>query len=310
MDTTPRGTVIRFGETSDRIADSRRIGEQIESSLGGNLLATLGDESGLLRFETARESDDLVGGGELKIEVGRNRFLQPLDVAVLHVATVLTKMGGDAVRARRFADRDCFDGIGLIASTSLTKRRNMVNIDVQPLLLQAHLRRPIWKAFTVENRLANWKALPVMIFVAACASAPRTNPGSTTPGPVNSGGTTGAAAPRLAVTQFLDAARAGDLQAMSVVFGTDRGAARDNIQWNELEKREIILQCFFNADSYRIVSETAGADSHRVVRAALTKGTVTRQPNFFVIQGPEGRWYVDNMEIAAVRDFCGQPPPN
>lgn len=116
----------------------------------------------------------------------------------------------------------------------------------------------------------------------------------------------GAATPRLAVEQFLAAAHAGDLQAMSVVFGTDKGAARDNIQWNELEKREIILQCFFNADSYRIVSENAGADAHRVVRAQLTKGNVSRQPNFFVIQGPGGRWYVDNMEIAVVRDFCGQ----
>jgi hypothetical protein len=118
----------------------------------------------------------------------------------------------------------------------------------------------------------------------------------------------GAAAPRLAVEQFLSAAKAGDLQAMSVVFGTNKGAARDNIQWNELEKREIILQCFFNADSYRIVSEAAGADGHRVVRAELAKGKVLRQPNFFVIQGPEGRWYVDNMEIAVVRDFCGQSP--
>ena len=216
-------------------------------------------------------------------------------------------MGGDAVRARRFADRDCFDGIGLIASTSLTKRRNMVNIDVQPLLLQAHLRRPIWKAKIVENRLAYWKTLPALALLTACASAP-SNPGSTTPSPVINGGMAGASAPRLAVEQFLTAAHAGDLQAMSVVFGTNKGAARDNIPWNELEKREIILQCFFNADSYRIVSENAGADGHRVMRAELMKGKVARQPNFFVIQGPGGRWYVDNMEIAAVRDFCGQAP--
>lgn len=117
---------------------------------------------------------------------------------------------------------------------------------------------------------------------------------------------TGAAAPRLAVEQFLSAAKAGDLQAMSVVFGTNKGAARDNMPWNELEKREVILQCFFNADSYRIVSDTQGTDGHRVVRAELSKGTVSRQPNFFVVQGPAGRWYVDNMEIAVVRDFCGQ----
>jgi hypothetical protein len=117
---------------------------------------------------------------------------------------------------------------------------------------------------------------------------------------------TGAAAPRLAVEQFLAAAKAGDLQAMSAVFGTSKGAARDNMPLNELEKREVILQCFFNSDSYRVLSDAPGAEGHRVVRAELTKGKVSRQPNFFVIQGPAGRWYVDNMEIAVVRDFCGQ----
>lgn len=119
-------------------------------------------------------------------------------------------------------------------------------------------------------------------------------------------GMTGAAAPRLAVEQFLNAVHAGDLQAMSVIFGSNKGAARDNIPWNELEKREVVLQCYFNSDSYRIVTETPGADGHRVIRAELTKGKVTRQPNFFVIEGPGQRWYVDNMEIAVVRDFCGQ----
>jgi hypothetical protein len=150
------------------------------------------------------------------------------------------------------------------------------------------------------------KLLPGLLLLLACASAPASNPGSTTPNPVISGGMSGAAAPRLAVEQFLAAAHAGDLQAMSVVFGTNQGAARDNIPWNELEKREIILQCFFNADSFRILTETEGADGHRVVKAELMKGKVARQPNFFVIQGPAQRWYVDNMEIAVVRDFCGQ----
>lgn len=145
--------------------------------------------------------------------------------------------------------------------------------------------------------------------LAACATAPAPNPGSTNPTPVANSGMTGAAAPRLAVEQFLAAAKAGDLQAMSVVFGTNKGAARNNIPPNELEKREVILQCYFNADSYRIVSEAPGTDGHRVVRTELTKGKVSRQPNFFVVQGPDQRWYVDNMEIAVVRDFCGQNPP-
>ena len=155
--------------------------------------------------------------------------------------------------------------------------------------------------------MVNWKSVPSIFLLAACASAPANRPSTTSPA-VN-GGLTGAAAPRLAVEQFLDAAHAGDLQGISVVFGTNRGAARDNMDREELEKREIILQCFFNADRYRVVSETAGTEGHRVVRVELTKGNSVRQPNFFAIQGPGGRWYVDNMEIAVVRDFCGQQTP-
>jgi hypothetical protein len=155
--------------------------------------------------------------------------------------------------------------------------------------------------------LSYLKAVPALLLLSACASAPAPNSGSTNPRPVvvNSG-MTGAVAPRLAVEQFLSAAKAGDLQAMSVVFGTNKGAARNNMSPNELEKREVILQCFFNADSYRILSDTQGTEGHRVVRAELTKGKVSRQPNFFVVEGPDKRWYVDNMEIAVVRDFCGQ----
>lgn len=157
--------------------------------------------------------------------------------------------------------------------------------------------------------MSYWKALPALAVLAACATAPAPNPGSTNPSPAVNSGMTGAAAPRLAVEQFLAAAKAGDLQAMSLVFGTNKGAARDNMPWNELEKREVILQCFFNADTYRVISDSPGSEGHRVVRAELTKGKVSRQPNFFVVEGPGQRWYVDNMEIAVVRDFCGQNPP-
>jgi hypothetical protein len=159
--------------------------------------------------------------------------------------------------------------------------------------------------------LANWKSVSLVLVLAGCASAPVTSntlPAGTTNTAI-SGGLTGAAVPRLAVEQFLDAAHAGDLQAMSAVFGTDKGPARDIMDRDQLEKREIILQCFFNADSHRIVSETVDASGHHVVRAELTKNKLVRQPNFFVVRGPGDRWYVDNMEIAVVRDFCGQQTP-
>ncbi|MGH9421180.1 MAG: hypothetical protein ACRD3J_14480 [Thermoanaerobaculia bacterium] len=115
---------------------------------------------------------------------------------------------------------------------------------------------------------------------------------------------TGASTPRGAVTAFLEGVQAGDLQAMSVIFGTSRGPSRDNMDRSELDKRLVILQCYFTHDKFRIVDESAGEGAHRIVTTELTRGSNTRTPKFYVIQGPSNRWYVDNMEIAAVRDFC------
>jgi len=111
----------------------------------------------------------------------------------------------------------------------------------------------------------------------------------------------------LAVDQFLGAVHARDLQAMSTVFGTSNGPARETMDRTELEKREVILTCYFTNDSYRVLGERSGTGGHREVSVELKKGNITRQTTFYAIRGPGDRWYVDNMDIAAVRDFCGNP---
>lgn len=126
----------------------------------------------------------------------------------------------------------------------------------------------------------------------------------------NTGEVTGAVSPQFAVDQFLLAARARDIQAMSKVFGTDKGPARETMDRNELEKREVILACYFNTDSYRILGVTPGRADHRDVSVELKKNNLNRVTTFYAIQGPAGRWYVDNMDIAAVRDFCGNNAPS
>lgn len=136
-----------------------------------------------------------------------------------------------------------------------------------------------------------------LFLLAACSSATRTAS--------NSGELTGAPTAQMAVEQFLRAVNAKDLQAMSTVFGTSKGPARATMDRSELEKREIILACYFNNDSSRILGESAGVQGHRDIRVELKKGNLTRQTTFYTIRGPGDRWYVDNMDIAAVRDFCG-----
>jgi len=141
-----------------------------------------------------------------------------------------------------------------------------------------------------------------LLFLAACSSA--TQSGSTNYSPA-----TGAVSPQLAVDQFLLAARARDIQAMSIVWGTKNGPSRETMDRTELEKREVILACYFNSDSYRLLGETSGQADHREVRVELKKNNLTRLTTFYTIQGPGGRWYVDNVDIAAVRDFCGNNAP-
>ena len=155
------------------------------------------------------------------------------------------------------------------------------------------------------------KLLLVLLALSACTRATTTTttgagaPRTTTTGPQ----LVGASSPRLAVEQFLTAVRAQDLQAMSVVFGTSRGPSRDNMQREELDKRLIILQCYFNHDKSRMLAEAPGEGGHRVFTVELTRGRLTKTPRFYAIKGPNDRWFVDNMEIAAVREFCREPAP-
>lgn len=158
------------------------------------------------------------------------------------------------------------------------------------------------------------KQLALLFLLAACAPKVTTTTttvpvGETPPAnePPRSSNVTGAATARSAVEDFLAAVRAQDIQAMSVIFGTNAGPSRDNMNREELEKRLVILQCYFNHDKSRFLSESPGSDNHRIIEMELTKQGISRTPNFYAIPGPNSRWYVDNMEIAAVQDFCRRP---
>jgi hypothetical protein len=126
--------------------------------------------------------------------------------------------------------------------------------------------------------------------------------GCRTPAP--GGQQTGADRPRRAVELFLAAVNAQDIQAMSVVWGTEKGPARDQLPRAELERREIIMQQCFAHDRYRILDELPGEGGTRMLRVEINRGSVMRTPKFVTIQGPSDRWYVLDADIAAMRDLC------
>jgi len=145
----------------------------------------------------------------------------------------------------------------------------------------------------------SFRTIAGLLLLAACSTGTQTA--------ANSGQLTGAATPQLAVEQFLTSVNVKDIQAMSTVFGTNKGPARETMDRTELEKRLIILACYFTHDSARILGEDRGTAGHRELRVEVKKGNMTRETTFYAIQGPGRRWYVDNMDIASVRDFCGNP---
>jgi hypothetical protein len=125
----------------------------------------------------------------------------------------------------------------------------------------------------------------------------------------SNGQLTGAPSAQLAVDQFLKAVNAKDLQAMSTVFGTKDGPARETMDRTELEKREVILACYFNNDSYRTLGEMGGSQGHREIKVELRKGNLTRETTFYAIRGPGGRWYIDNMDMPRSATSAEIPEP-
>jgi hypothetical protein len=138
-----------------------------------------------------------------------------------------------------------------------------------------------------------------LLVVAACRTSP-SREATTSAAPMP-----GAPAPRAAVESFLAAVRAQDLQAMSLVWGSSRGPARDIIDDRaELEKRELVMQCYLNHDKYRILNDVPGDGGARVFRVELVKGDLTRATDFRTVRGPSDRWYVLEADLNPVTDLC------
>jgi hypothetical protein len=112
---------------------------------------------------------------------------------------------------------------------------------------------------------------------------------------------------RPALDEFLAAIRAKDLQALGGAWGDKNGAIRDSkrISRDELEKRELVLMCYFNHDSYKVLDDAQVAGGERRMTVALTRGTLTRTTDFFLVSGPE-RWYVRTANMEPVRDLCSR----
>lgn len=138
----------------------------------------------------------------------------------------------------------------------------------------------------------------VLIFLAACSSAGQHGAASV------SGTVSGADTPKQAVQAFLAAAHAQDLRAMALVWGTESGPARDVVDHSQLEKRELIMQCYVTHDTFTVLSEAPGENGSRVLSVSLAKGQLARESKFTAVKAHDERWYVEDVQLEPLKDLC------
>ena len=123
----------------------------------------------------------------------------------------------------------------------------------------------------------------------------------------------GAATPALAVERFLGAAKAQDLQGLAMAWGTEKGPARDVVDKGQIEKRELIMVCYLNHDTFRVKGEAPGTQGRRTFTVELRRGALARTSTFTTVRGPAERFYVEQVALAPLADLCatggpGAPP--
>ena len=142
------------------------------------------------------------------------------------------------------------------------------------------------------------KLLIGFLLLTACTTRTTERPVTVASAPVASGA-------RPALDAFLSAIRSKDLQALGANWGDKNGAIRDSkrISRDELEKRELVLMCYFNHDSYTVLNDEPVAGGERKMTVRLTRGTTTRTTDFFLTSTAD-RWFVRTANMEPVRDLC------
>jgi len=130
------------------------------------------------------------------------------------------------------------------------------------------------------------------------ASAPGNSSGS--------GATVGSSTARGAVEGFMAGVQKQDLQAMSVIWGTTKGAARDQMKRDELEKRLIIIQCMLTHDKWSFAEERArlSTGGRQEFMVSLSQGKTTAKTSFTTVVGPRQRWFVEIVDVVPLKEFC------
>jgi len=120
-----------------------------------------------------------------------------------------------------------------------------------------------------------------------------------------SGPAAGADSSEQAVVQFLNGARADDLQAISAVWGNADSPTRERVDRQELERRLLIMVCHLRHDESRVgVAQRAEAGRTMHMVDLVADGNTVALPFTTVQNARSGRWFVENVDLQPARDRC------
>lgn len=154
--------------------------------------------------------------------------------------------------------------------------------------------------------------LPILLLSAAllvvgCRRKPDVAPPpvTTPPGTVSAG--IGGATAREAAEKFMSAARVGDLDAMSQIWGSPAGPVRTTMSRQEWEMREVVFMRCLRHDGWRIMGESPAAGGERLLMVETKFRDLTRSTNFYAVQGPQQRWFIRQFDMDALQAICQRP---
>lgn len=112
----------------------------------------------------------------------------------------------------------------------------------------------------------------------------------------------------MAVDAFLRSVRSEDLQAMSAIWGDGQGLARERMDRATLERRELLMMCYFRHDKYRVQHEGPGPGGSRQLMVELARGNEWRSTTFSTVAGANRRWFVQEAQVGPLNDWCKKMP--
>ena len=119
------------GEPLDRTAHPGRVPHDVETTLGGHLLAPLGYEACVVGTDAQRERDHGIGHRHLEVQLDAEPPAQLLHVALLDVAPVLAQVHGDAVGTRGLRRQRRLDRVRIVDPARLPKGGDVVDVDAE-----------------------------------------------------------------------------------------------------------------------------------------------------------------------------------